>query len=167
MSHMRLRHGEARGFGMVSSSTSQMRHLHSEEAALLCTVLVDFIFPEPPRTALCLLGEIAAPAQVLLLQAQVLPHLQCHFQLTSEICPNLIVQQYMAGLMQQCAHRWTLARMYMPMPRQIQLLRGNSQPDHSAHSRFRNLNLQRRGCWAILCQGASPKPTFAWQLPTT
>ena len=54
LSHQRLRHGGARGFGLVSAKTSQVRHFHSEEAAILCTVPLDFHFPEPPRTALSL-----------------------------------------------------------------------------------------------------------------
>ena len=121
LSHQRLRHGGARGFGLVSAKTSQVRHFHSEEAAILCTVPLDFHFPEPPRTALCLLGQIAAPAQVLWLQSQLLAHLQQHFWIVTELSPQHILQNYLAGLMQQCAQRWTLARMFLPRSIQVSM----------------------------------------------
>ena len=61
----RLRSGGARGFGLLSARSSRYRHLHSEEGAMLCTVPPSFHFPMPPRAALSLLGQIAAPLQVL------------------------------------------------------------------------------------------------------
>lgn len=75
-SHQRLRSGGARGFGLISEKTGQHRHLHPEEGSVLCTVLPTFRFPIPPRSALALLGQIAAPLQVLWLQAQILAGLQ-------------------------------------------------------------------------------------------
>ena len=74
----RLQQGGARGFGLVSACTGRCRHLHPFEGALLCTVPGDFCFPMPPRAALCLLGQIAAPLQVLWVQSHILAGLQFH-----------------------------------------------------------------------------------------
>ena len=75
----RLQHGGAIGFGILSGKTAQVRHLHPEEGALLCTVPLDYNFVGTPRSALCLLGQIAAPLQVLWLLSQLVSHLQEHF----------------------------------------------------------------------------------------
>jgi hypothetical protein len=114
MSDQRLLQGGARGFGIFSALTSRMRHLHPEEAALLCTVPLTYVFPEPPRTALCLLGQIAAPLQVLWLQSQLIAHLQEHFWLSTSVDPVVMIQNYMNALLEQRLHRWTLASMYLP-----------------------------------------------------
>ena len=58
----RLRQGGARGFGLLSACTGKYRHLHPAEGALLCTVPPDFQFPMPPRSALCMLGQIDSVA---------------------------------------------------------------------------------------------------------
>ena len=121
MSLRRLQQGGARGFGVLSALTSKMRHLHPEEAALLCTVPLTFKFPEPPRAALCLLGQIAAPLQVLWLQSQLLAHLQEHFWLHTNINPQEQIRDYMLALLEQRLHRWTLARMYLPRVLRMEL----------------------------------------------
>eukprot|EP00435_Cladocopium_sp_Y103_P035368 s1388_g9.t1 len=110
----RLRQGGARGFGITSAWTLQPRHLHPEEGALLCTVPLDFHFPGPPRTALSLLGQIAAPLQVMWLQAQLLAHLQEHFWLGTLIDPYSIIQEYKSALLGQRAQRWRLHSMQLP-----------------------------------------------------
>ena len=79
LSLQRLREGGARGFGIVSAFHGQVRHLHPEEGALLCTVPLNINFPASMRTALCLLGQIAAPMQVMWIQSQFLAHIQEHF----------------------------------------------------------------------------------------
>ena len=73
---MRLGKCGARGFGLRSMRSGKMRHLHPAEGALLCTVPPTFAFPCDLRAALSLLGQIAAPLQVLWLQAHILAGLQ-------------------------------------------------------------------------------------------
>eukprot|EP00435_Cladocopium_sp_Y103_P044798 s2183_g12.t1 len=113
LSMHRLHQGGARGFGILSTRFHQVRHFHPEEAALLCTVPLDFHFPGSPRTALCLLGQIAAPLQVLWLQAQLLSHLQEHFWFFSCIDPMHQLRLHTLELRDQCLHRWTLGRMFL------------------------------------------------------
>eukprot|EP00435_Cladocopium_sp_Y103_P056110 s2860_g18.t2 len=114
LSHFRLEQGGARGFGIFSAKFLQMRHLHAEEGALLCTVPLDYVFPPSQRAALCLLGQLAAPLSVLWIQAQFLAHLQEHFWLQTSLDPLQLLQQYKTGLLQQRLHRWTLASMDLP-----------------------------------------------------
>eukprot|EP00435_Cladocopium_sp_Y103_P036087 s3001_g9.t1 len=118
---LRLQQGGARGFGIMSTLLDQVRHLHPEEAALLCTVPLHYVFPGAPRSALCLLGQIAAPLQVLWLQSQFLAHLQDHYWLHSGINALEMIQLYKNGLLQQRAQRWILARMSLPRTLQVQL----------------------------------------------
>ena len=114
LSNHRLQQGGARGFGLVSSKTLQVRHLHPEEGALLCTVPLQYRFPEPPRAALCLLGQIAAPLQVLWIQAQFLTHLHEHHWIDTCIDPIQAVMDFKYGLIHQCAQRWILISMDLP-----------------------------------------------------
>eukprot|EP00435_Cladocopium_sp_Y103_P015125 s2116_g3.t1 len=120
LSLQRLRAGGARGFGLTSASTLQLRHLHPEEGALLCTVPLSFAFPSTPRVALCLLGQIAAPLQVLWIQSQFLAHLQEHFWLCTRVQPLEIIHHYKTGLLRQRAQRWRLASMFLPRSIQVQ-----------------------------------------------
>ena len=114
LSRARLLDGGARGFGVPSASTGKMRHLHPEEAALLCTVSPDFIFDMEPRAALCLLGQLAAPMQVLWLQAQLLRHLQQSFWGHSKIEPLRLVLEMQCSLIDRYRQRWITATMFLP-----------------------------------------------------
>eukprot|EP00438_Fugacium_kawagutii_P011105 Skav203176 [mRNA] locus=scaffold39:103479:107678:- [translate_table: standard] len=75
----RLRSGGARGFGLRSSRDGRVRHFHPQEAAAVCTVPPSYRFPMSLRAALTLLGQIAAPMQVLWVQSHILASLQSHF----------------------------------------------------------------------------------------
>eukprot|EP00435_Cladocopium_sp_Y103_P024988 s2118_g6.t1 len=120
-SEQRLLQGGARGFGLLSAKNQQMRHLHPEEGSLLCTVPLDFGFQGTPRSALCLLGQIAAPLQVLWLQAQFLAHLHNHFWLSTPINPHEATTTYKWSLVRQRVQRWILANMYRPRSIQLSL----------------------------------------------
>eukprot|EP00435_Cladocopium_sp_Y103_P026257 s555_g6.t1 len=117
----RLLQGGARGFGLLSALTQSARHLHAEEGALLCTVPLDFCFPASQRAALCQLGQIAAPLQVLWLQSHLLAHLQQHFWLSTSLQPLDLIQSYKHGLLLQRLQRWILASMDLPRQLQLQL----------------------------------------------
>jgi hypothetical protein len=110
----RLRSGGARGFGLISSQTGRHRHLHPEEGAMLCTVPPTFHFPMPPRSALSLLGQIAAPLQVVWVQAHVLAGLQMHFWGWTGIDPQQILTVLQQELASHAFHRWITPQHYEP-----------------------------------------------------
>lgn len=118
-SAQRLQQGGARGFGLVSACTGHCRHLHPFEGALLCTVPGDFCFPMPPRAALCLLGQIAAPLQVLWVQSHILAGLQFHAWGWTGIDPSTCIKFFQQYLVDQVKRRWITPLMYQP--RQIQI----------------------------------------------
>ena len=118
-SMMRLRRGGARGFGLISSKTGRHRHLHHQEGAMLCTVPPTYQFPMPPRAALSLLGQIAAPLQVLWVQAHILAALQEHHWGYTNIDPEQAIRALQHGLKHYAATRWITPSHHVP--REIQL----------------------------------------------
>ena len=116
---LRLRRGGARGVGLISARSGKHRHLHHEEGALLCTVPPTYRFPMPPRAALSLLGQIAAPLQVLWVQAHILAGLQQHFWGWTHIDPCQVIYTYQCALAAHALTRWITPSMYHP--RMIQL----------------------------------------------
>eukprot|EP00435_Cladocopium_sp_Y103_P025045 s2451_g6.t1 len=117
----RLRSGGARGFGLISSKTGNYRHLHHEEGAMLCTVPPSSAFPMPPRAALSLLGQIAAPLQVLCVQHHILASLQQHFWGWTDISPMRAIELLQEGLVAHSFMQW--------ITRQISI----HLDDHSIH----------------------------------
>ena len=113
-SDRRLRQGGARGFGLLSACTGKCRHLHPAEGALLCTVPPSFIFPMPPRSALSLLGQIAAPLQVLWLQSHLLANLQYQTWGWTGIDPSMCIKAYQQYLTMHSFRQWVTPQMYLP-----------------------------------------------------
>ena len=113
-SDKRLRSGGARGFGLLSSVTGRHRHLHPQEGALLCTVPPCFQFPIPPRAALCLLGQIAAPLQVLWLQSHILAGLQQQHWGWTHIDPLACIRVFQDYLTSYVKASWITLGMYQP-----------------------------------------------------
>eukprot|EP00438_Fugacium_kawagutii_P022431 Skav232858 [mRNA] locus=scaffold2451:97957:102459:- [translate_table: standard] len=119
ISESRLRRGGARGFGLVSASTGKVRHLHPAEGAMLCTVKPDYVFDMSPRAALCLLGQLAAPLQVLWIQSHVQKMLQEKFLGFTEYDPLDSVMKYQKSLLAQVRQTWITKSM--SAPRQLSL----------------------------------------------
>ena len=117
----RLRRGGARGFGFVSSLTGNCRHLHPVEGSLLCTVPLGYRFPMPVRSALSLLGQIAAPMQVLWLQAQILAGFQKHYWGWINLVPLTCIQVLQDHLVRQAFGRWPTLSMYQPRQLLLQI----------------------------------------------
>eukprot|EP00438_Fugacium_kawagutii_P008055 Skav223964 [mRNA] locus=scaffold3540:259469:263778:+ [translate_table: standard] len=110
----RLQTGGARGFGLRSAKTGRLRHLHPEEACLLCSVPLDFKFGVHHRAALCLLGQLAAPLQVIWLQSHFM-HLVTPQHLRQFLPePSQHVLAFQQHLVQQVRHRWITAHMHLP-----------------------------------------------------
>eukprot|EP00438_Fugacium_kawagutii_P008967 Skav214288 [mRNA] locus=scaffold2257:201508:210505:- [translate_table: standard] len=110
----RLRQGGVRGFGLCSARHGRPRHLHPCEGSVLCTVKPDFVFPAPARSGLCLLGQIAAPLQVLWLQSQILASFQLHHWGVTTIDPLAQVQLLQHELRFHAFTRWITPSMYLP-----------------------------------------------------
>lgn len=164
-SQYRLLQGGARGFGIVSAKTQRLRHLHAEEGALLCTVPLTYKFPTSMRAALCLLGQIAAPMQVLWIQSQFVAHLQESFWLTSKLQPLALLHQYKHGLLQQRLQRWTLASM--DLPRQLHLELDEVQTNITVRSPTTAVEVERaetqmigRGFYVIVTQHGQRLPPW-------
>lgn len=83
------------------------------------TVPLHYVFLGSPRSPLCLLGQIAAPIQVLWILSQFMRHLQEHCCLYSDINALEMIQHYKSSLLQQRAQQWILA--HIGFPRSIQL----------------------------------------------
>ena len=140
----RLQTGGVRGFGLRSAKTSMPRHLHPEEAATLCTVPASFRFPQPARFALPLLGQIAAPLQVLWIQSQVLRHLQVQRQGTSSLDPHNIMLRYQYQLISDAAIRWTTRDMHIPRDIQLRIDGQPTQIKLAAPATIQDLKMAER-----------------------
>ena len=112
-SDARLRSGGARGFGLLFACTGCDRHLHPAEGALLCTVPPDFQFPMPVRSALSLLGQIAAPLQVLWVQSHILVGLQQFAWGWTGIDPSKCIHIFKQYLVQHSMRKWVTPCMYL------------------------------------------------------
>lgn len=88
--------------------------MHPEEGALLCTVPPNYVFPMSPRSALCLLGQVAAPLQVLWIQAQTHQQVQVGMYGTSSVDAMQCVHRFQQGLMSMVRQRWITKKMYIP-----------------------------------------------------
>ena len=110
----RLRSGGARGFGLLSACTGCVRHMNKEEALLLCTVPLTFKFDMPTRSALCLLGQIAAPLSVLWIQVNFLHDMQVSLWGSSALQPDAMLLSYQQMLLRQVQQRWITATMNLP-----------------------------------------------------
>ena len=125
-SDMRLRKYGARGFGLRSMRSGKMRHLHPAEGALLCTVPPTFAFPCDLQAALSLLGQIAAPLQVLWLQAHILAGLQLYHWGWTGIDPTQSIRVLQQHLVNHSMLTWITPRMYQPRCIKLQV-EGESQ----------------------------------------
>eukprot|EP00438_Fugacium_kawagutii_P025315 Skav217868 [mRNA] locus=scaffold2487:71341:75261:+ [translate_table: standard] len=117
----RLRQGGVRGFGFCSAFSGQPRHLHPREGSTLCTVPEDYVYPGPLRSALCLLGQIAAPLQVLWLQSQILAAFQLHHWGFTRIVPLEQIHLFQQALRFQAFTRWITPSMFMPRTILVQI----------------------------------------------
>eukprot|EP00438_Fugacium_kawagutii_P004927 Skav217266 [mRNA] locus=scaffold47:1416457:1419855:+ [translate_table: standard] len=116
-----LRQGGVRGFGITSAAHGTPRHLHPCEGSTLCTVLQDYVYPGQLRGALCLLGQIAAPLQVLWIQAQILAKFQQHHWGMTYINPMEQIQVYQHELRLQAFTRWITPSMFQPRTLHMQI----------------------------------------------
>ena len=66
-----LSHG-LRGYGIWSAKLGAVRLPHPLELGILNTLPLDYLLPSPPRSGLCLVGQLAAPLQALWTSAQIM-----------------------------------------------------------------------------------------------
>ena len=70
-SKTRLLQGGIRGQGVVSACTGQVRFAHPAELGLLQAIPPKYSHVQPPRHALCRIGQVASPLQALWIVAQI------------------------------------------------------------------------------------------------
>ncbi|CAJ1345248.1 unnamed protein product [Effrenium voratum] len=104
----RLLRGGLRGFYVISQVLDTPRYLHVQEAALMLTIPLTMKYPGDARTGLCLLGQSAAPLQVLWVAAAHLVRATQEFFHWEPLCsPDLMLNQYKELLLFQRYHTWT------------------------------------------------------------
>ena len=109
-SEARLRQQGLRGIGVPASSVAGTRFLHPQEAGLLNTIPPAYVHHPDPRTALCLIGQVAAPLQSLWICAQVRQWAANVFELPAPE-PLQLLQDFKRLLLQQRHHKWCLRSM--------------------------------------------------------
>ncbi|CAJ1456671.1 unnamed protein product, partial [Effrenium voratum] len=102
----RLRQGGVRGFYIRSQLTSQFRYLHPNELGFLLSFDPVMHLGVDLKTALCLLGQSAAPLQALWIYAHLLRAVQLQDRSTSDISPLQAIEDYKHHLMQRQFHFW-------------------------------------------------------------
>lgn len=104
----------------VALDFSQLALSFPAEGALLCTVPRGFNFPMPPRSAPSLLGQIAAPLQVLWMQPHRLAHLQFQSWGWTGIDPSMCIKYMQHNLVAYPQRQWVTPRMCQPRETFIQ-----------------------------------------------
>ena len=110
----RLRQGGARGFGLTAASTGKPRHFHPEEALLLHTVPLTYSLQVPVRAGLCMIGQLAAPLQVLWIQSHIAAQLELSHRGLTSINPRENIRGFQQYLLSQCQERWITKSMHIP-----------------------------------------------------
>ena len=114
LSDARLRTGGLRGVGVTSQLLQCVRHPHPSELGVLNSLPAAFQHVSPPRSALCLVGQLAAPMQALWILAQVQRWNEEAQGLTCLTEPLTIIHRYKAMLVQQRRALWILPSMQVP-----------------------------------------------------
>ena len=101
---------EHRGPGVPSTVVDGLRYLHPAEVGLLNSLPPLFHHHPDPRTALCLVGQLAAPLQALWIWAQVFSSIPPCFRL-KPIDPLTELDKFKQLLLQQRQDHWLLPSM--------------------------------------------------------
>ena len=102
----RLLQGGLRGFGVWSLSLQDVRFPHPNELAVLNTLPPSYKLPKAPRSALCLIGQVAAPLQMVWIQAQVLRWAELAMLGESAIDPDRLLREFKCEILQQKEDHW-------------------------------------------------------------
>ena len=89
----RLKRLGLRGFAIWSEVIQDLRFPHPKEVAYLTTLPAEIILPQPPRDALCMVGQLAAPMQALWVASQVQGWVQRRFDGFAAIVPAVCLEQ--------------------------------------------------------------------------
>ena len=95
-----------RGVGVFSASSGLPRHLHAAEAGLLNTLPVTFKHLPSARTALCLVGNLAAPLQAAWICAQIAEWSQASIGPTGAAPPLQVISDFQEQLLQDRRDFW-------------------------------------------------------------
>ena len=101
-----------RGFAIYSARGLGKRHIHPQELGLLNGVPPSYKHPGSPRSALCMLGQIASPLQSLWIFAQVSRWRAINFN--AEVLPSAeqALETFKRCILQQRDDGWVLPSMW-------------------------------------------------------
>ena len=100
-SHASLCARGLRGFGVPAAHVQGLRHPHPAELALLNTVPLCFKHLPDLRAALCLVGQLAAPMQVMWVLSHIRTWAAANFSAASPPSPLVLLSQLQRSLLQQ------------------------------------------------------------------
>ena len=118
-SDQRLRHGGIRGTGVASQTSGSIRHPHPAELGLMNSVPPKCVFVQPARSALCLIGHVAAPLQVVWIVAQVQAWIDEHLTAVPVVHPLTHLAGFKHMLLQQRRDTWITPAMLQPRCLQV------------------------------------------------
>ena len=100
-----------RGFAVYSARGLGKRHIHPQELGLLNGVPPSFLHPGTPRSALCMIGQIASPLQSLWIFAQVSKWRALNFH--AEVLPPIeqALETFKRCILEQRDDKWVLPSM--------------------------------------------------------
>ena len=101
-----LLHRGLRGFGIFSEVLQGIRFPHPAEVGYLNTLPPDFQHVSEPRTALVMVGQLAAPLQALWLSSQIKAWAEKVFMGTSQVVPEQLLRDYKHMLRQKLSLNW-------------------------------------------------------------
>ena len=152
----RLETGGLRGLGVVSAATGKVRFPHAQEVGLLNSMPPSFVHLAGARAALCLVGQLAAPAQAAWVFLHVATWTEQAFDLPSSTVPIDVLSDFLHGLLKQREMTWLLPSMWNKRVIQLSLEDTTSQVVLAAPTTVRALlqaeaNLAGFGCTAAAC----------------
>eukprot|EP00438_Fugacium_kawagutii_P026507 Skav228268 [mRNA] locus=scaffold778:107284:109463:- [translate_table: standard] len=105
-------------------------------------------YPQRLRSALCLLGQIAAPLQVLWLQAQIISGYQKHFWGWTGVVPHEQIALFKHELCLQTFTQWITPSMFLPRALKIQIEGDDQVMNIQSHTpaTFHDLQTAEKPC---------------------
>ena len=154
-----------RGFFVKSQRTGMPRFLHPLELATLLTIPLSVLHLSPPRSALCLLGQVAAPLQSLWLYLHLIRCASSVLPSIKPLDPLAVIHKYKAEIVAQLQNGFPFGVDFPT--RDFQLFHHDGAPVHllSCGSstiaqllQAESINLEWGTTGAILSPSGTPLP---------
>ena len=106
-----LQHGGLRGFGITSKHTGQKRFPHPGEVCFWNAIPASFKMIQPPRAALCMLGQMATPLQSAWVAAHVIQGARQGTDRQAQT-PEECIQSWLNRVIQEAHNLWVTESMF-------------------------------------------------------